>query len=120
MIQAENLRVADDTMTDVPADGNTMGEIVMRGNNVMVGYHRDPEATAEAFRGGWFHSGDLGVMHPTDTSNCGTASRTSRLPGLSALPMGRRGGHDGPAAMALQRARRSGAPRSWTRSMSRR
>ena len=64
MIQAENLRVVDDTMTDVPADGNTMGEIVMRGNNVMAGYYRDPEATAEAFRGGWFHSGDLGVMHP--------------------------------------------------------
>ena len=64
MIQAEHLRVVDDTMTDVPADGNTMGEIVMRGNNVMAGYYRDPEATAEAFRGGWFHSGDLGVMHP--------------------------------------------------------
>jgi fatty-acyl-CoA synthase len=64
MIQAEHLRVVDDTMTDVPADGNTMGEIVMRGNNVMAGYYRDPEATVEAFRGGWFHSGDLGVMHP--------------------------------------------------------
>jgi len=64
MIQAENLRVVDATMTDVPADGNAMGEVVMRGNNVMTGYYRDPEATAEAFRGGWFHSGDLGVMHP--------------------------------------------------------
>ena len=64
MIQAEHLRVVDDTMTDVPADGNAMGEIVMRGNNVMTGYYRDPEATAKAFSGGWFHSGDLGVMHP--------------------------------------------------------
>ena len=51
-------------MADVPADGRTMGEIVMRGNNVMAGYYLDPEATEEAFRGGWFHSGDLGVMHP--------------------------------------------------------
>jgi fatty-acyl-CoA synthase len=41
-----------------------MGEIAMRGNNVMKGYYRDPEATATAFAGGWFHSGDLGVMHP--------------------------------------------------------
>jgi len=41
-----------------------MGEVVMRGNNVMKGYFEDPEATAEAFRGGWFHSGDLGVLHP--------------------------------------------------------
>lgn len=48
---------------DVPADGRTTGEIVMRGNNVMQGYYRDPEATANAFAGGWFHSGDLGVMH---------------------------------------------------------
>ena len=47
-----------------PADGETMGEIVMRGNNVMKGYFEDEEATAEAFRGGWFHSGDLGVMQP--------------------------------------------------------
>jgi fatty-acyl-CoA synthase len=51
-------------MGDVRADGETMGEIVMRGNNVMAGYYLDPQATAEAFRGGWFHSGDLGVMHP--------------------------------------------------------
>ena len=64
MIQAEGLRVVDDEMVDVPADGTTMGEIVMRGNNVMAGYYLDPDATAEAFRGGWFHSGDLGVMHP--------------------------------------------------------
>jgi fatty-acyl-CoA synthase len=41
-----------------------MGEVVMRGNNVMKGYLDDPEATAKAFAGGWFHSGDLGVMHP--------------------------------------------------------
>jgi fatty-acyl-CoA synthase len=64
MIQAERLRVVDEQMQDVPADGSSLGEIVMRGNNVMAGYFRDPHATAEAFRGGWFHSGDLGVMHP--------------------------------------------------------
>ena len=51
-------------MNDVPADGRTMGEVVMNGNNVMLGYYRSPEATAEAFRGGWFHSGDIAVMHP--------------------------------------------------------
>ncbi len=64
MIQAEGLRVVDEAMADVPADGSTMGEIVMRGNNVMAGYYLDPQATAAAFRGGWFHSGDLGVMYP--------------------------------------------------------
>ena len=64
MIQAETVRVVDADMADVPADGRTMGEIVMHGNNVMAGYYLDPEATEEAFRGGWFHSGDLGVMHP--------------------------------------------------------
>ena len=64
MIQAERLRVVDEQMRDVPADGTSLGEIVMRGNNVMAGYFLDPEASAEAFRGGWFHSGDLGVMHP--------------------------------------------------------
>jgi fatty-acyl-CoA synthase len=51
-------------LVDVPADGTTMGEIVMHGNNVMSGYYRDDEATARAFAGGWYHSGDLGVMHP--------------------------------------------------------
>ncbi len=69
MIQAERMRVVDlelrdGQLVDVPADGATMGEIAMRGNNVMKGYYRDPEATATAFAGGWFHSGDLGVMHP--------------------------------------------------------
>jgi fatty-acyl-CoA synthase len=64
MIQADRLRVVDPDMHDVPPDGETMGEIVMRGNNVMKGYLDDDEATAAAFRGGWFHSGDLGVMHP--------------------------------------------------------
>lgn len=63
-IQAGGLRVVDEQMNDVPADGATLGEVVMRGNNVMKGYYRQPEATAEAFRGGWFHSGDVGVMHP--------------------------------------------------------
>jgi fatty-acyl-CoA synthase len=57
------LRVVDDEMQDVPADAETLGEVVMRGNNVMKGYYRDPEATANTFRGGWFHSGDVGVLH---------------------------------------------------------
>jgi fatty-acyl-CoA synthase len=58
------LRVVDPQMRDVPPDGQSMGEVVMRGNNVMLGYYRNPRATEEAFRGGWFHSGDLAVMHP--------------------------------------------------------
>jgi fatty-acyl-CoA synthase len=58
------LRVVDENMNDVPKDAETMGEVVMRGNNVMAGYFSDPAATAEAFRGGWFHSGDVAVMHP--------------------------------------------------------
>ena len=52
------------TMKPVPRDGKTIGEIVMRGNNVMLGYYKDPKATAEAFAGGWFHSGDLAAIHP--------------------------------------------------------
>ncbi|GAA5156788.1 AMP-binding protein [Pseudonocardia eucalypti] len=64
MLTAEWLRVVDAEMNDVTADGQTMGEIVMRGNNVMAGYFNDEEGTAKAFAGGWFHSGDLGVMHP--------------------------------------------------------
>src|ERR671914_548220 len=64
MVTADPVRVVDGDMRDVPADAETMGEVVMRGNNVMKGYYRDERATAEAFRGGWFHSGDLGVMQP--------------------------------------------------------
>jgi fatty-acyl-CoA synthase len=58
-----DVRVVDARMRDVPADGVTHGEIVMRGNNVMKGYYRDPEATAKAFGGGYFHSGDVAVVH---------------------------------------------------------
>ena len=53
-----------ETMAPVPADGVTMGEIMFRGNITMKGYLRNPAATEAAFRGGWFHSGDLGVLHP--------------------------------------------------------
>jgi fatty-acyl-CoA synthase len=63
-IGADPIRVVDEDMNDVSQDGATMGEVVMRGNNVMSGYYSDPEATAHAFRGGWFHSGDLAVWHP--------------------------------------------------------
>jgi len=63
-VVSEPMRVVDDEMRDVPRDGATLGEVVLRGDNVMVGYYRDPEATQQAFRGGWFHTGDLGVMHP--------------------------------------------------------
>jgi len=65
VLSGTSLRVVDEQMRDVPADGQTLGEIVMRGNIVMKGYYRDPQATAEAFRGGWFHSGDLAVLHPS-------------------------------------------------------
>jgi fatty-acyl-CoA synthase len=58
------VRVVDGQMTDVPRDGTTMGEVVMRGNNVMSGYFNDEAATGKAFAGGWFHSGDLAVWHP--------------------------------------------------------
>ena len=52
------------TLLPVPADGETMGEIFFRGNVVMKGYLKNPQATAEAFAGGWFHTGDLAVLHP--------------------------------------------------------
>jgi fatty-acyl-CoA synthase len=52
------------TMMPVPADGATMGELMLRGNTVMKGYLKNPSASAEAFAGGWFHTGDLAVLHP--------------------------------------------------------
>lgn len=61
----EGLAVMDpETMKQTPADGTTIGEIMFRGNIVMKGYLKNAKATGEAFAGGWFHSGDLGVMHP--------------------------------------------------------
>lgn len=60
----EGLSVRDpETMEEVPRDGETMGEVMFRGNVVMKGYLKNPKASAEAFEGGWFHSGDLGVWH---------------------------------------------------------
>jgi acyl-CoA synthetase (AMP-forming)/AMP-acid ligase II len=58
------VRVVDGEMKDVTQDAQTLGEVVMRGNNVMKGYFEQPDATAESFRGGWFHSGDIAVWHP--------------------------------------------------------
>lgn len=61
----EQIMVADPiTLEPVPADGQTLGEVFFRGNIVMMGYLKNPTATNEAFKGGWFHSGDLGVLHP--------------------------------------------------------
>ena len=61
----EDLTVMDpETMQQVPADGETLGEVMFRGNIVMKGYLKNPKATDEAFAGGWFHSGDLGVLYP--------------------------------------------------------
>ena len=60
----EGLMVADpETLEPVPRDGQTIGEVFLRGNNVMKGYLKNPSATKEAFAGGWFHSGDLAVWH---------------------------------------------------------
>jgi fatty-acyl-CoA synthase len=64
MVTSGELRVVDEELRDVPRDGATVGEIVVRGNVVMDGYFRDPEATERAFMGGWFHSGDAAVVHP--------------------------------------------------------
>ena len=64
-LMEEGLAVMDpQTMQPVPADGETMGEIMFRGNITMKGYLKNPKATREAFGGGWFHSGDLAVMQP--------------------------------------------------------
>lgn len=64
LITSGDLRVVDSQGVEVPHDGQTQGEIVVRGNVVMAGYYRDTEGTADAIRDGWFHSGDAAVVHP--------------------------------------------------------
>ncbi|TMG14781.1 MAG: o-succinylbenzoate--CoA ligase, partial [Chloroflexi bacterium] len=65
LITSGELRVVDtETGEEVPHDGGTIGEIVVRGNVVLEGYYRDPEATDKAIRDGWFHTGDAAVVHP--------------------------------------------------------
>ena len=61
---AEDATILDVDLAPVPADGQTIGEVMLRGNTVMKGYLKNPRATQAAFAGGWFHSGDLGVRHP--------------------------------------------------------
>ena len=64
LLTSGELQVVDEDMREVPHDGATLGEIVARGNVVMRGYYADPQATAAAFAGGWFHTGDAAVVHP--------------------------------------------------------
>lgn len=63
MPMMEHITVMDENMTEIPRDGTTQGEIMIQGNSVMKGYFKNPEATSEAFKGGYFHSGDLAVQH---------------------------------------------------------
>jgi acyl-CoA synthetase (AMP-forming)/AMP-acid ligase II len=64
LMTSGELQVVDNQMREVPHDGQTLGEIVARGNVIMLGYYNDPAATAQAFQGGWFHTGDAAVVHP--------------------------------------------------------
>ncbi|HEX3083688.1 MAG TPA: long-chain-fatty-acid--CoA ligase [Pyrinomonadaceae bacterium] len=64
LITSGETKVVDENDVEVPRDGETSGEIVVRGNVVMAGYYNDPQATAQAMRGGWFHTGDAAVVHP--------------------------------------------------------
>ena len=64
LVTSGELRVVDVDGREVPHDGQTLGEIVARGNVIMKGYFEDPAATAEALRGGWMHTGDAAVVHP--------------------------------------------------------
>jgi fatty-acyl-CoA synthase len=58
------LRVVDASRQDVPWDGRTLGEVIVAGNTVAIGYYNNPEATEKAFRDGWFHTGDMAIIHP--------------------------------------------------------
>jgi fatty-acyl-CoA synthase len=64
LLTSGELRIVDEEGREVPHDGETQGEIIVRGNVVMKGYYEDPEATADAMRDGWFHTGDAAVVHP--------------------------------------------------------
>jgi fatty-acyl-CoA synthase len=64
LITSGELTVVDEDGAEVPHDGQTLGELVARGNVIMQGYYNDPQATANAIRDGWFHTGDAGVIHP--------------------------------------------------------
>ena len=64
LLSSGELRVVDEDGNEVPHDGQSLGEIIVRGNVVMKGYYNDPEATNAAIRDGWFHSGDAAVVHP--------------------------------------------------------
>jgi fatty-acyl-CoA synthase len=64
LVTSGETAVVDENGIEVPNDGKTLGEIVTRGNVVMTGYYKDPDATAKALRGGWFHTGDAAVVHP--------------------------------------------------------
>jgi fatty-acyl-CoA synthase len=64
LITSGELTVVDEEGKEVPHDGQTLGELVARGNVIMQGYYNDPQATANAIRDGWFHTGDAGVIHP--------------------------------------------------------
>ncbi|PYS56588.1 MAG: o-succinylbenzoate--CoA ligase, partial [Acidobacteria bacterium] len=63
LITSGETTVVDENGAEVPRDGRTVGEIVVRGNVVMAGYYNDPEATSQAMREGWFHTGDAAVIH---------------------------------------------------------
>ena len=64
MPMMEHITVMDENMDQIPMDGSVQGEIVIRGNSVMKGYLKNLDATLEAFKGGYFHSGDIAVQHP--------------------------------------------------------